>query len=174
MCASHTGSHDLIEISLIDSIGSVMANGQSVRENFTYTRESISSYMNALSDDGILSITVWNGLIPPRNVPKILTTVIATLQDLGFTDISRHLFAFDLHRSTATILVKKSPFLTDETDLLVKFVTSRAFDLVYYDGMPPVPSDPKSIMAVYRIFSPMRSVPQKTPRSSNPATFIIT
>ena len=60
-----------MEIGLIDSVGLSQAGGYPLDENYTYTAEGINSYLHALNPDGILSITVWNRLDPPRNVPKV-------------------------------------------------------------------------------------------------------
>ena len=73
-CASTKKRFDLVEISLIDAVGLTQTGGYPVVENFTYTVEGIKDYMRVLKDSGILSITVWNKLSPPRNT---LTTVIS-------------------------------------------------------------------------------------------------
>jgi spermidine synthase len=77
------GDFDMVEISLVDSIGLSSSGGYAVVENFTYTKEAIQEYMGALNDEGILSITVWNRLNPPRNVPKLLTTIFKGLEENG-------------------------------------------------------------------------------------------
>ncbi|MBN1524852.1 MAG: hypothetical protein JW904_10235 [Spirochaetales bacterium] len=149
-CASHPDSQDLIEISLIDSIGSNGAWGHSINENFTYTKEAIADYMQALKQNGILAITVWNGLIPPRNVPKILSSIIVSLREQNIRNIDKRLFVFDLHRSTATILIKNTDFIPGEINNLVSFIRDKAFDPVYYPGIPKNPRSYESIMATYR------------------------
>ena len=74
---------DLVEIGLVDSVGLSQTGGNPVEENFLYTAEGIASYLSALKPGGMLSITVWNRLTPPRNVPKLLSTVAEALRIRG-------------------------------------------------------------------------------------------
>ena len=131
----HPGEYDLVEIGLIDSIGLSDSGGYSIHENYTYTSEAIREYMNGLSDEGILSITVWNRLSPPRNVLKLLSTVVHALRADGVEDISDRVFVFDLFLSTATILVKNSAFTEGEVYDLRKFCETRSFEVAYYPGI---------------------------------------
>jgi hypothetical protein len=94
----------------VDSIGLSSSGGYPVVENFTYTKEAIQEYMGALNDEGILSITVWNRLNPPRNVPKLLTTIFKALEELELENPERHTIMFDFLNSTATILIKEDAF----------------------------------------------------------------
>lgn len=147
-CTEKPDYYDLIEISLIDSIGLSDTGGYPIVENFTYTEEAISDYMSALNNNGILSITVWNRLDPPRNILKLLTTIVSSmrkditvryegqnisdLDELINEEIRSRIFMFDLLRSTATILVKKTAFEKAELYELNRFCTKRSFEVVHY------------------------------------------
>lgn len=130
-CVDNPGSYDLVEISLIDSIGLSDTGGYAITENYTYTVESITEYMSSLKDDGMLSITVWNRLNPPRNIPKLLTTIVSAMRSAGMESPEKNIFMFDLLHSTATILVKKSPFTLSEQYDLEKFCGIRSFNVAY-------------------------------------------
>ncbi|MBN2351030.1 MAG: hypothetical protein JXD23_00565 [Spirochaetales bacterium] len=148
-CVVNKNAYDLIEISLIDAIGFDKAQGYPVTENYRYTTQAIRDYLGALKDDGILSITVWNMLEPPRNVLKLFTTIMDELKDLKSGKPGDHLFAFCLHRSTATILVKKSAFQPDEVAQLRTFVRKMSFEQIYYPSMPPPETKYRNIMTYY-------------------------
>jgi hypothetical protein len=141
---------DVIEIGLIDSVGLSQTGGYPVAENYLYTVEGIARYLRCLSDNGVLSITVWNRLTPPRNVPKLLTTVAEALRAAGAVEPQRQVFAFDLLLSTATILVKKSPFSNAETHALLGFCRRMAFTPVYYPGMPKPAASVDRVLEDYR------------------------
>ncbi len=128
--------YDLVEIGLVDSVGLSQTGGNPVDENFLYTAEGISSYLGALKPGGMLSITVWNRLTPPRNVPKLLSTVADALRLRGVADPGSRVFVFDQLLSTATILVKNSPFTPLELTKLRGFCTRMSFLPCYYPGMP--------------------------------------
>jgi hypothetical protein len=139
-CAVNKNTYDLVEISLIDAIGFDKAQGYAITENFRYTKEAIGDYLSSLKDNGILSITVWNMLEPPRNVLKLLTTIMDEMKDLDSGKPADHLFAFGLHRSTATILVKKTAFQPDEVEQLRNFVKKMSFEPIFFPAMP-APAD---------------------------------
>ncbi len=146
---------DLVEISLIDSVGLSQTGGYQLNENYLYTTQAIDSYLGALKPDGILSITVWNRLDPPRNVPKLLTTVIEALDRRGVKEPGRHIFVFDQLLSTATILVKNSEFTPTDQQTLLQFLTKTSFEPCYYAGMPNPKIDFPAILQAYRAqFSP--------------------
>ncbi len=148
-CVSNPGKYDLVEISLIDSIGLSDSGGYAVQENYTYTAEAIAEYMKALKDNGVLSITVWNRLNPPRNVLKLVSTVVASLKAQGVKAPENHIFMFDLFLSTATILVKKTEFTEGEAYDLANFAHQKAFTTDYNRGIAPNTKDLSKILAVY-------------------------
>jgi hypothetical protein len=141
---------DLVEIGLVDSVGLSQTGGYQLNENYLYTTEGIESYLGTLKPDGILSITVWNRLDPPRNVPKLLTTVIEALNRRGVNDPGRHLFVFDSLLSTATILVKNSEFTETDRQTLLQFLTKTSFEPCYYAGMPSSGMDFPAILQAYQ------------------------
>ncbi len=148
--ASSRKTYDLAEIGLVDSVGLSTTGGYPVVENYLYTAEGIASYLGRLSPGGILSITVWNRLTPPRNVPKLLSTVIAAMRIRGVANPGANLFVFDQLLSTATILVKNGPFSADEIATLRGFTAQMSFIPCWYPGMPPPPTDMAGVLAAYR------------------------
>jgi len=131
----HPGRFDIVEISLVDSVGLSRSGGYAVQENFTYTEEAIRDYIEGLDQNGILSITVWDRLKPPRNVLKLLSTVVESLTGMGVSDPGRHLFVFNYLNSTATVLIKKSAFTQNETDELLAFTDKLSLNNIYYPGI---------------------------------------
>ena len=142
-------TYDLIEISLIDSIGLSDSGGYPIHENYTYTVEAISEYMGSLNEEGILSITVWNRLRPPRNVLRLLSTIVQSMNDQGIEDPGRHLFVYDLFLSTATILIKKSGLSEGEIYDLRQFCRRKAFDIIYYPGIQKRDKNFKKILSAF-------------------------
>jgi len=130
-CADHPKSYDLIELSLIDSIGLSDSGGYPVHEDYKYTVEAFRGYFGALKDNGILSVTVWDRLNPPRNVLRLLNTIIIAMREAGFPEPDRSLYSFGLFISTSTILVKNGAFTEGELYDLNNFVKTRSFELLY-------------------------------------------
>ncbi len=126
---------DLVEIGLIDSIGLSQAGGYSVEENYTYTVEAICDYLKCLAPAGILSITVWDRLSPPRNVPRLFSTIVEALHRRGEPHPENRLFAFNLLLSTATVLVKNGDFTPSETERLRQYCRRMSFEVDYAPGI---------------------------------------
>jgi spermidine synthase len=141
---------DLVEIGLIDSIGLSQAGGYSVEENYVYTVEALQEYLKCLAPAGILSITVWDRLSPPRNVPKLLSTVVETLRRSGVPHPEKRIFAFNLLLSTATVLVKNADFTAAEIEKLKEYCRRMSFEPDYYGGIPQGTKDFEQILAGYR------------------------
>ncbi len=137
--ASTSKRYDLVEISLIDSVGLSQAGGYPINEDYIYTVQGIDDYLRSLNKNGILSITVWNTVDPPQNVPKLLSTVVEALKREGVKDPQKRIFTFDLLLSTATILVKNSDFTATDIARLRDFCDRMSFNVDYYPGMPNPP-----------------------------------
>ena len=149
-CVNNEDSYDLIEISLVDSVGLTDSGGYAVHEDFKYTVEAFKDYFSGLRDNGILSITVWDRLNPPRNVPRLLNTIIRAMNEAGFEEPKNCLYSFGLLRSTSTILVKKGAFTTGDLDALDKFIKKCSFELFYAPKTDLPLRDFDILMANYR------------------------
>jgi len=149
-CVDHENSYDLIEISLVDSVGLTDSGGYAVHEDFKYTAEAFKEYFNALRNGGVLSVTVWDRLNPPRNVLRLLNTIILAMQEAGFPEPEQSVYSFGLLRSTSTILIKKGAFnLRDINDLNI-FVKNCSFELFYAPGAELPLRDINILLANYR------------------------
>src|ERR1700716_3557826 len=93
--------YDVIDLSLADSAGLSSPGGFAIVEKFAYSREAMSSYMRALKDGGILSVTLWNKEEPPKSVLKLYATMAAAARALD-PDIAGKFFATSAYLSTAT------------------------------------------------------------------------
>ncbi len=127
---------DIAELSLIDSVGLSQTGGYPVVENFTYTAEGFADYMKCLKENGILSVTVWNKLNPPRNFPRLLSTLVRSLGLQGVKNPGKRLFVFSMLLQTASVLVKNSDFTDVEIARLKADCERLSFDVSYYPGIP--------------------------------------
>jgi SAM-dependent methyltransferase len=148
-CVDHEGAYDLIEISLVDSIGLSDSGGYPIHEDFKYTVEAFTEYFASLKPDGVLSITLWDRLNPPRNVLKLLNTVITAMQEAGMDKPEQRLYSFGLFMSTSTILVKNGAFTPAELERLNTFVKTRSFELLYVPGTELSQRDITILMGAY-------------------------
>ena len=125
--------YDLIQVALLDSFSASSAGLYALSENYLYTVEAFSEYLQHLQAGGILSITRWMKT-PPRDGLKILATAIETLKQAGVAEPGRQM-AMIRSWNTSTLLVKNGPFSDDDIHKLKTFCSKRWFDLAFYPGM---------------------------------------
>jgi spermidine synthase len=133
--ANTSERYDVIDLSLADSAGLSNPGGFAIVEKYSYTREAMQHYMHALSDAGILSVTLWNKEEPPKSVLKLFATMAAAARANGDKDISQNFFVASSYLSTVTVLYKRSGFTTDELTKLREHTSSMSFDEIYSPGI---------------------------------------
>ncbi|MDR0623975.1 MAG: hypothetical protein LBG10_06040 [Treponema sp.] len=148
-CVDHENAYDLIEISLVDSIGLSDSGGYAIHEDYKYTVEAVKEYLKSLKNEGVLSITVWDRLNPPRNVLRLLNTVITAMRESGMDAPEQSLYSFGLFMSTSTILVKNGAFTEGEIYDLNNFVRTRSFEFLYVPGTELPRRDINILMGAY-------------------------
>ena len=132
VAASRT-RYDLIQVALLDSFSASSAGLYALNENYLYTLEALTEYLQRLQPGGILSITRWTKM-PPRDGLKIFATAIEALEQAGIADPGRQLIMIRSW-NTSTLLVKNEAFSSNDIDSLKTFCKERWFDLVFYPGM---------------------------------------
>jgi hypothetical protein len=124
---------DVIQLPLTDTLGATSSGLYGLSEDYTLTVEAFETYIRALTPDGLLAVTKYL-LPPPRHELRLVTLGCAALEGLGVQSPAQHIAAI---RSwgTFTLLVKRSPFGSRETDRIKEFCSQRRFDLIYYPGI---------------------------------------
>jgi len=134
---AHTAEkYDVIDLSLADSTGLSNPGGFSIAEKYAYTVEAIETYLRALSESGVLAVTVWNKEEPPKSIMKLYSTIARAIKIFDPSGASQSLFVTSTYLSTTTLLYKKGGFTLGEVDLLRQHTASMSFDEIYSPGMP--------------------------------------
>ncbi len=148
---AHTSErYDVIDLSLADSAGLSSPGGFAIVEKFSYTREAMNSYMRALKDGGILSVTLWNKEEPPKSVLKLYTTMAAAAREVDDGDIADRFFVVSSYLSTATVLYKRGGFDADDIAKLREHTRAMSFDEIYYPGFEYDASQTAKVLEDYR------------------------
>jgi spermidine synthase len=153
---AHTSQrYDVVDLSLADSAGLSSPGGFAIVEKFAYTVEAMASYMRALRDDGVLSVTFWNKEEPPKSVLKLYATMAAAARELDGDDIAGRFFVAASYLSTATVLYKRNGFTAEEIARLRAHTRAMSFDAIYYPGLEYDSSQTAKVVDDYRkqIFS---------------------
>lgn len=128
--------YDVIDLSLADSAGLSNPGGFAIVEKYSYTTEAMQHYMHALSDSGILSVTLWNKEEPPKSVLKLYATMAAAARANGDKDIGANFFVASSYLSTVTVLYKRGGFTAADLTKLRAHTAAMSFDEIYSPGMP--------------------------------------
>jgi spermidine synthase len=148
---AHTSErYDVIDLSLADSAGLSSPGGFAIVEKYSYTREAMNSYMRALGDGGVLSVTLWNKEEPPKSVLKLYTTMAAAAREVDDGDIANRFFVVSSYLSTATVLYKRGGFDAEDIAKLREHTRAMSFDEIYYPGFEYDASQTAKVLEDYR------------------------
>lgn len=125
---------DVIDISLVDSFAAAAVGLGAVNETYLYTQEALSTYLRHLRPEGILSVTRWIRT-PPRDEIKLFATAVAALEGMGLRPADRLVLVRSW--ATATLLIKREPFVGAELTSLGRWAEEGLFDVAYRPGMGP-------------------------------------
>lgn len=126
--------YDVIDLSLADSAGLSSPGGFAITEKFSYTQEAMLSYMRALKEGGILSVTLWNKEEPPKSVLKLYATMAGAAREFDPATMASSFFVVSSYLSTASVLYKRGGFSPEEIAKLRAYTRSMSFDEIYYPG----------------------------------------
>src|SRR5262245_9634243 len=141
---------DIIDLSLADSAGLSSPGGFAIVEKFAYSREAMTSYMRALKDGGVLSVTLWNKEEPPKSVLKLYATMAAAAREVDGGNFADRFFVVASYLSTASVLYKRGGFTPEETAKLRAHTRAMSFDEIYYPGLAFEPKDAATVLQDYK------------------------
>ncbi len=165
--------YDVVDLSLADSAGLSSPGGFAIVEKFSYTREAMKSYMRALKDGGVLSVTLWNKEEPPKSVLKLYTTMAGAAREVDDGDIANRFFVVSTYLSTATVLYKRGGFSAEEIAKLREHTRGMSFDEIYYPGFEYDQSQTAGVLEGYQaqVFSQGDGLNDNEPQDpSTPST----
>ncbi len=124
---------DLVALGPALAFGSSAAGVYALNEDFMHTVEAYTSYIERLSDDGVLAITRWL-MTPPRESVRVILTAAEALRRIAPDNMIDKLIILRSW-ATVTVLVKPSGFRSDELRALMAWAAERRFDLDWYPGI---------------------------------------
>jgi hypothetical protein len=119
-------------LALNDAQRAVLSGAYALHEDYNYTVEAMSAYMDVLAPEGLLVIQRWLQ-VPPSESLRAWGLVVRALQEQSW-DPGRRLVAIRSW-STMLILAKNGEFSDIELDTVRQFCRAQQFDLVYLPGL---------------------------------------
>lgn len=124
--------YDIIGMYYTDSVLALSTGAYTLSDNFLYTKEAFSDYLDHLSDSGLIQIGRWAYRDKPRETLRVFSIALAALRDKGYKNPSSHIIVISSRNKEAgNIIFKKSPFAEEEKDKLLKFATANDLEIWY-------------------------------------------
>ncbi len=124
----------IIQASLIDTWAATSAGAYVLTENGLYTKEAWITFLNHLTDDGILTMSRWYYEAQPAETLRLAALATASLMDTGVADPRQHVMIVRKQDSSeigqysvATILVSKRPFSDAEIARIMEISKTMQF-----------------------------------------------
>jgi hypothetical protein len=127
----HLGRTD--ETWSVIALDGVFAGGDAASEDYLLTDAGLARAVSRLSPDGLLSLAVGIDY-PPRNGPRLLTTLAAALAQAGIDEPGRHVAALR-GMQAMIVIVGREPITAEERHRITEFADRWQFDRVWLDGM---------------------------------------
>jgi spermidine synthase len=159
-------TYDAVIVALRDAFHPVTSGAYGLSEDYRYTVEALTDYLQCLEPDGVLVITRWLQS-PPSESLRTLAAIEAALRRLGSAAPAEHVAAFRSLR-TITLVVARTPLSAADREAVRSFVASRSYDLVW---LPDVSADEVNVHirvprpAHYEAFRDLLADPQGFVRS---------
>jgi len=131
--------YDIIQISLIDTWAATAAGAFVLSENSLYTVEAWKSFLEHLKPNGVLTVCRWYFRDRPGETYRIASLAGTALRQMGVANPRDHIMIIRDSRMSATvggpeglgtILVCRSPFSSDEINLVETLAKSLGFEVV--------------------------------------------
>jgi hypothetical protein len=154
---------DLIQLSLVDTWAATAAGAFALAENSLYTVDAWRVYLNALSDDGMLSISRWyNSHDHKGELYRMLTMTRAALLASGISNPSDHVVVV-ANYNIATLIVSKSPVWKSEISNLEAFTSAAGFRIILSPYFSESPMLRELLTSDTPAYSPLEAALDLTP-----------
>jgi len=133
--------YDLIQMSGVDTLAALSTGAYVLAENYLYTTEAMSEFLDHLAPNGLLSV-ISADFSPsvgfPRHSMRQLALVVAALEQRGVTNIDRHVAVLASAEGApqVAILVRNEPFTPAEVERLRRFAEQMDFKAWALPGVP--------------------------------------
>jgi hypothetical protein len=153
--------YDVIVLSLTSSYHPVRSGAYSLAEDYRYTVEAFEDALSHLKPDGLIIVTRWLQTPPSESLRAFALAVTAIERSSG--DAKSQIAAMRGY-NTATMLLKNSPFISEELQVLRDFTGERAFDLTYIPGIKPEETNIYNILIepiYYQTYTDLLNAPSR-------------
>jgi len=117
--------YDVIVMTVVDSGAALQSGAYALSENYLYTQEALSDYVNHLKPGGVVAIGRWY----PFEVARTYQIAVSSLRGLGHDQPETQL-AVLRDGGFGLVLIGQRAFTADQVERLRQFALSNGFELV--------------------------------------------
>jgi hypothetical protein len=149
-----TTKYELIEASLVDTWAASAAGAYALTENNLYTVEAFEDYFARLTPDGVVCFNRWFA-DPPVEALRVVSIAREALTRHGVANPADHIMIVRTDgadtptpslASLGSVIVKLSPFSSEEIATLTRYASDMGFVLPYVPGATPaVEAEPSTL-----------------------------
>jgi hypothetical protein len=130
---------DIIVMSLIDTFAATFTGAFSLSENYLYTKEAFSLFLQKVHPDGLISVSRWWTEDISNESYKLINLTVGALRDLGVSDPQKHIFVvktkgrnseYQKNVEVATLLFSPNPLRENDIQQLEKIANQLSVDIV--------------------------------------------
>ncbi len=146
--------YDIVQLSGVDTASTTQAGAFSLSENFLYTREAFSTYLEHTKEGGLVTLTRWvlpddQGL--PRNTLRLFVLAWSALEDAGVAEPGRNIYLVESN-GFSVILFGHQPFTNEELARLDTTCEEKQFRPIYHPARPSEWFNPTTRLAMENHF----------------------
>jgi len=132
--ARNPGAFDIVFLSFFDASGLSQPGSKSHLENYLFTTQSLTGFLEALKDEGVLVVST-RVEEPPRGALRLVPSVLAPAFELWGREQTANSVAYLRSQFHGILLLKKGGFVGHEIDFLLEESWMKGFDASFYPGM---------------------------------------
>jgi spermidine synthase len=108
--------YDLVQLVMVDTFAASASGALALSENHLYTLEAFQEFLNALNENGMLTVVRW-----AQEAPRLVNLGAAALESIGVANPRDHLALFYNkrgHLESVNLVLSRKPFSARQTKTL--------------------------------------------------------
>jgi len=121
--------YDIIQSTLVDTYAASSSGAFALTENSLYTIEAWNTFLDHLTDSGILTFSRWWRSDLDGEMIRLTSLAISTLESREIKDIQKHIILVR-GKNTGTILISKKEFSEQDEEIISEISKKMGFQYV--------------------------------------------
>lgn len=121
---------DLIVLNGVDTFAALSTGAYAYAESYLYTKNAVMDYLRILKNSGVVNFNRWFFKDNPRETLRLFVIALDALRSLNIEKPWEHVI-IGYHRDWGMMLIKKSPFTSENISLIKRYFQDHDTSLVF-------------------------------------------